>query len=449
MRIAAAQIAGTRLADWERTLAELEELPQQAADAGANLLVMPECAWPAYVLGSPELYWEARGNGMPNSEQVVERFARLARKTGVALCLGFVEERGDQLCNAACFIDRDGHNCGVHRKCFLWDFDRCCFQPGSAIQPFDTSFGCVGVLICADARLPEVAATLVTRGAELLLQPTGWVNAGSPDDLWNPQPDFLIAARAREFGVPIASASKWGMEGETTFVGSSLICDRDGTVRAQCGQVGSDIIATDVSAGPVGRLPLHPPDRAALLSVKPPTVTQAVDGKLELLVCDSGTPFNTQTDANSRLRVELAEAQAPAVEHIASELVVRGVPDTPVHHLGPLRIAVVAGADAARFGKLRRAALEGVHLAVVIGDRVREPAVRTRACENRIFVLWVRANRATLVGPGGRIIRDVERLPGPGHPWLVEHILPAEAARKEVAWKTDMIKGRTPQLYEF
>jgi predicted amidohydrolase len=49
---------------------------------------------------------------------------------------------------------------------------------------------------------------------------------------WNPQPDFLIAARAAELGVPIASASKWGQEQETTFVGSSLVCNADGQVVA-------------------------------------------------------------------------------------------------------------------------------------------------------------------------------------------------------------------------
>ena len=95
--------------------------------------------------------------------------------------------------------------------------------------------------------LPEVPATLAARGARLLLQPTAWVNVGTPDRLWNPQPDYLIAERAREFGIPVASCSKWGVEGATTFVGSSLICDAGGNVLAQCGTKETNVVVADVT----------------------------------------------------------------------------------------------------------------------------------------------------------------------------------------------------------
>jgi predicted amidohydrolase len=72
----------------------------------------------------------------------------------------------------------NGQIAGIHRKCFLWDFDHDYFAAGEEIRPFDTSVGRMGVMICADARLPEIAATLVRKGAEVILQPTAWVNAG-------------------------------------------------------------------------------------------------------------------------------------------------------------------------------------------------------------------------------------------------------------------------------
>ena len=117
------------------------------------------------------------------------------------------------------------------------------------------------MMVCADARLPENPATLAARGAELILHPTAWVNAGSADTPWNPQPEFLIPTRAAECGVPIASASKWGAEGDTTFVGSSLVCDAAGQVVAQCGMTKTAVVVADVELAAPRRLPVADGER--------------------------------------------------------------------------------------------------------------------------------------------------------------------------------------------
>ena len=50
----------------------------------------------------------------------------------------------------------------------------------------------------------------------------------------NPQPEFLVSARAREFSVPFVCANKAGRETETVaFCGRSMVVRGDGTILAE------------------------------------------------------------------------------------------------------------------------------------------------------------------------------------------------------------------------
>ena len=166
MRIAVAQTPGTQLEQWLETLTLIENLIGRAADLRADLVVLPECVWPAYCLGSRQAWFDARQTGLPHSDHFVERLTQLARDKRIAVCAGYVEQTGERLANAACLIDAAGNLAGAYRKCFLWDFDHDCFEPGQEIRPVDTALGPVGLMICADARLPEIPATLAARPEE-------------------------------------------------------------------------------------------------------------------------------------------------------------------------------------------------------------------------------------------------------------------------------------------
>lgn len=274
-RLAVAQTPGTELAEWRATLELLEDFVHRAAAERANVVLLPECAWPAYFIGTRAAYFAARSTGLPGPDEFLQRVCAWARATRISICIGFVAEHDRRLYNAAALISAAGELLGVQHKCFLWDFDHDWFEPGQSLHPTDTPFGRAGMMICADARLPEIPATLAARGAELLLQPTAWVQVGTPGKLWNPQPDFLIRARALEFGVPIASASKCGAEGDTTFVGSSLICDSDGDVLTQCGQREPGVIAADVEFSSPRSHGMTQEQSAALLAEQPPRIPAA------------------------------------------------------------------------------------------------------------------------------------------------------------------------------
>lgn len=455
MRVAVAQTPGVRLEQWRETLTLIDDLIRQAAGLRAELVVLPECAWPAYCLGSRSAYDDARAAGLPEPDTFLQHVQQAARDQRVAVCIGHIAEHAGRLYNAATLIDADGRLLGTRHKCFLWAFDHDYFQPGEQIAPVDTPWGRVGVMICADARLPEIPATLAARGAELIVQPTAWVNAGPPTDPWNPQPDFLIAARAVEFGVPIASASKWGIEGDTAFVGGSLICDAAGHVLAQCGQAETAVIAADIAPARALRPVVTAPERATLLTASQLQPPRRHVGPLEVVLCPAGkdasgnSPRIQSSDAHPRLVIQ--PNSAGDLEHTPScaddRVTFLTGPTPEVLDFAGVRIGAIAAIDAVRFAPLRCVALRGVHLVVVFGADAPLGVLRTRACENRIWLLQMDNQGWRAVAPTGDLFA---RSASP--PWQRPAVVlldPAAAASKLVAPHTDVLVDRRPQQYEF
>ncbi len=383
LRIAIAQLPGVELGQWRGTLEQIDAAIARAADLRADVVVLPECAFPAYFIGSTNAYLQARADGLPDSPELLARVGRRCRELRVAVCIGYVEQRCGRLYNAATLVGVDGAPLHTHRKCFLWDFDHECFTPGDELRTCDTPFGRIGIMICADARQPEIAYTLAARGAQLLLQPTAWVNAGTPENRWNPQPEFLIPARARELGIPIASASKWGLEGSTLFVGSSLIVDREGRGLVRCKKAENSVVVSEV------------------------------------------TPSSPHPAAISpRLRAVL---QAPW----------RPPPDEP-HRL---RLASLPAEAAESFAPIRAAALQGADLVVLQGAARELLTLRARAAENRVYLCGTVDGRPCLIHPSGRVINLSE---GDDPVAAVEL---SEARNKLLAPRTDPMTDRRPELY--
>ena len=153
LRIAAAQTPGTRLDDWCQTRALVDEMVARAADRHADVVLLPECVWPAYFLGSVDEYFRVRQAGMPGDDEFVEQLRQLASEHNIAICAGYVAEHGRRLSNAVTLVDSTGKILGTRHKCFLWDFDNTLFEPGSEISPVETPWGLIGLMICALLRL--------------------------------------------------------------------------------------------------------------------------------------------------------------------------------------------------------------------------------------------------------------------------------------------------------
>jgi N-carbamoylputrescine amidase len=124
-------------------------------------------------------------------------------------------------------------------------------------DPFDTSVGRLGVLVCWDQWYPEAARLMALAGAELLLYPTaiGW----DPDDEQaekDRQRDAWVTVQrghAVANGLPLLSCNRTGYEADPSkvgagiqFWGSSFVAGPQGEFLAQAGTEGRQLLVTDI-----------------------------------------------------------------------------------------------------------------------------------------------------------------------------------------------------------
>src|SRR5438128_2344898 len=127
IRVAAGQMVAQNLSHADAAFDVIARLAAQARTAGAVLLVLPECTYPAYWLESAERYRQGVSLRTP---AVLQRLSRIAAEHAMHVVCGLVEESGERLYNAAALFDPSGALLGMARKTFLWDCDNRWFVPG-------------------------------------------------------------------------------------------------------------------------------------------------------------------------------------------------------------------------------------------------------------------------------------------------------------------------------
>jgi 5-aminopentanamidase len=236
MRVAVAQMEpklGEKGRNLEACLARLEE----AAGAGAELLVLPECALPGYMFDSAE-------EAMPFAEEIpgasTEVLEQACRRLGVHVVCGLLERDGDLLRNAAVLVGPDGL-VGSYRKTHLpfLGVDRFT-TPGDELPVFDTPLGRIGLEICYDLRFPEVTRTLALRGAEIVAHPTNFPMAAKV------QTELITLARAAENRIYLLTANRVGKERWGEFCGWSQIVDPFGKRLAEAGETDEALLLADI-----------------------------------------------------------------------------------------------------------------------------------------------------------------------------------------------------------
>ena len=153
-------------------LSRVLNLIDQAAAARPSLIVLPECSYPGYYLGLESDPHKA----LASWEEALTEFRNRAQKHGVHIVAGIGELDGETAYNSAYLLGPEGEIIGRARKTFLWHFDSRWYVPGDEYRVFDTPLGKIGILICADGRLPEISRVLALKGAEVIVDPTNWVS---------------------------------------------------------------------------------------------------------------------------------------------------------------------------------------------------------------------------------------------------------------------------------
>lgn len=158
----------SRIRDVEFNLRRIEHWANRAAEAGADLVLFPECA----IHG----WWQSRENrrfAEPIDGPSIQRLVRLAGKARVILAVGMNEIDGDKTYIAQVLLDETGV-VGKHRKCALaggengearvWD-------RGNDTNVFTIRGFKIGIAICFESVHPEVCSALTRRGADIILAP--------------------------------------------------------------------------------------------------------------------------------------------------------------------------------------------------------------------------------------------------------------------------------------
>ncbi len=456
--VAAGQLQSRLMNEADATLEAMAALIEEAASQRADLLVLPECAYPAYLLGSIESY---RSGSHLSSSQFVDWLSERAVRHRLHIVSGYVEDSGERLFNSAVLIGPEGQIIGQARKRFLWHADHDWFGPGSEIPVFDTPLGRIGIIICAEARVPEIIASLANQGAELIAMPTCWINASrQPGCYSNPQPDYLIAARAREFGIPFVCADKCGLELTTGYVGQSCVALADGTVPIKAPAAGEALVISTLVPRPPAPSWISALRRARLLETEttvlparttPAPVTIALVSTAQFHAQFTGGMGETLFAPLQQQGVQVVVANVPqeaAAEHLAMlanafDMRALAFPSrTDVFDLGPVRVGAMAGQALHTFAAGRALALQGAELLVYFDTAGNLSMLRTRALENRVFVAGVDADSVVLIGPDGEVISSAT-----AEAACVATVDFMAASDKTVAPRTDIFAHRRPQMY--
>jgi predicted amidohydrolase len=227
----------------ERNWETVERLAAPLEGAGLDLLMTPECFLDGYVAPNKEWTPERFEAGV-----YISRARALARRLGCWFIVGLTERRGTGGANTALMIDRQGEIAGRYDKTHLCSEDQR-YVPGTSLPVFETDWGRMGIVICADRRWPETIRSLAVQGAGLIAIPSY--------GMWHDANEWWMRTRAYENGVFVAFAHPR----------VAFIADPKGDLRAK--------LLSTVPGVLMEELPLEEVDRS-MLEVRRPELYGAV-----------------------------------------------------------------------------------------------------------------------------------------------------------------------------
>jgi len=257
VKIATVQMEHTSF-DKEANFEKIKAFTAQASDAGAEILVFPECCITGYWClrhSTRQELLELAENipSGPSSKKLMD----LSQQTGMTIGAGLVEKDSDQNLYNSYIVAMPNGELKSHRK--LHCFVNAEMSSGSQYTVFDTPHGCrVGVLICYDNNLVETVRITALRGADIILAPhqTGGCQTQDPNimglvnpELWynrESDPEAIknelkgdkgrgwlmrwLPSRAHDNGVFYAFSNGVGMDDNEVRTGNAMIIDSYGRI---------------------------------------------------------------------------------------------------------------------------------------------------------------------------------------------------------------------------
>ncbi|MCZ8399354.1 deaminated glutathione amidase [Achromobacter ruhlandii] len=227
MKIAMGQFAVRPV--WEDNARVCLDLMRRAAEAGADLLVLPEGIL-ARDIADPDL---VRRAAQPLDGPFMTQLQALSRGLDLTVIMTVhTPAAGERVWNTQVALRR-GEIVAQYRKLHLYDAfsmqESVNVVPGDEVPPLVSVAGMrVGMMTCYDLRFPELARRLALDGADVLVVPSAWVKGPLKEAHWS----VLSTARALENTCYVAAVGECGPRN----IGASLVVDPLGVAIAQAGE---------------------------------------------------------------------------------------------------------------------------------------------------------------------------------------------------------------------
>lgn len=245
-RVAAIQMVSSN--DVADNLLVVEKLVAEAADQGAQLVVMPE----TFAAFGSRLQL-ALGQQEASGQAVVRPFIRgLAKRYGLWIVAGTIPlaiPSSDKVLSA-CFVVNDrGEDCARYDKMHLFDVDVAdkqgsyresdTFSAGNNVVVVDSPVGRLGLAVCYDIRFPELFRAMFACSVDIIAIPSAFTLL-TGEAHWLP----LLRARAIENQCYIVGANQGGRHSKSRVTsGGSAIIDGWGNVLAEAARGEACIVA--------------------------------------------------------------------------------------------------------------------------------------------------------------------------------------------------------------
>lgn len=238
-------------ADCSANLAVASELIRQAANQGANLVLLPE----NFAVFHASLYIEKGQKELKSTGPIRTFLAEQAALHKLCLVGGSIPvlaDSGQRVRSASFVFDETGVELARYDKVHLFDVDVADAQssyresdqiePGSKLQVVETSVGQVGLSVCYDLRFPLLYQSLVEKGAQLITVPSAFTEMTGKAH-WH----VLLRARAIETQSYMLAANQGGQHSsKRTTYGHSLIVDPWGRILAEQLEPGPGLVVAEI-----------------------------------------------------------------------------------------------------------------------------------------------------------------------------------------------------------
>lgn len=252
IRIAMGQmavIAGNPVKNLQRAC----EMIHRAAQENCNIIVLPECM---------DIGWtfpDTRKLAEPIPGKYSEILCQSAKKESIYVVAGLSEISGDRLFNTAIMISPDGVVLNKHRKINELDIAQHLYSIGDSLSVVETSFGVIGINICADNTPGSLVLghAQARMGAQLLLSPSAWAVRPDHDNVKQPYGEMWqqsYRSLSELYDIPIIGVSNVGwMDGGAwdgwKCIGCSLAVGGSGQIIAKgpYGEQAEALIPLDIT----------------------------------------------------------------------------------------------------------------------------------------------------------------------------------------------------------